>query len=342
MRPFSYARAASPADATGQFDDDAAYLGGGTNLVDLMRLGVAAPGHLIDVTGAVSAAITLRDDGGLTIGAGARNSDVASHPVVRERYPMLARAVLDGASGQVRNAATTGGNLLQRTRCPYFQDVTMPCNKRSPGSGCQATAPGADTANMAILGHSPFCVATHPSDLAVALTALNARVRVASPPDDSQDGGIAPDGGRWIDMPGLHRLPGGTPQRDTVLRPGELITEVELPPPAAGGAAPARQAYRKVRERASFAFALVSVAALLDIGPDGRVRDCRIALGGVAHAPWRAHAAERTLLGVPPAAATLAAAAEAELRYARPLPGNQYKVTLARNLITSVLEELAS
>jgi xanthine dehydrogenase YagS FAD-binding subunit len=331
MRQFSYARAGSPADATGQFRDGAAYLGGGTNLVDLMRLGVTAPDHVIDVTGALSDAVTAGEDGGLTIGAGARNSDLASHPLVRERYPVLARAVLNGASGQIRNAATVGGNLLQRTRCPYFQDVSMPCNKRSPGSGCQATQPGADTGNMAILGYSPFCVATHPSDLAVALTALNARVHVASP----HDGVVSPDGGRWVEMPGLHRLPGGVPEQDTVLRPGELITEVELPPPPGGS-----QAYRKVRERASFAFALVSVAALLDVGPDGRVRDCRIALGGVAHAPWRALAAERVLLGAPPAAEVFAAAAQAELRYARPLPGNEYKVTLARNLITSVLEEL--
>jgi xanthine dehydrogenase YagS FAD-binding subunit len=330
VKQFTFARAGSPADATREFRAGAAYLGGGTNLVDLMRLGVTAPDHLIDVTGAVSDEITARDGGGLTIGAGVRNSDLGSSPLVRERYPMLARAVLNGASGQIRNAATVGGNLLQRTRCPYFQDVSMPCNKRSPGSGCQATAPGADTANMAVLGHTPFCVATHPSDLAVALTALNARVRVSS-----QDSEIAPDGGRWVDMPGLHRLPGGLPHRDTVLRPGELITEVELPPPPGG-----RQTYRKVRERASFAFALVSIAALLDVGPDGRVRDCRIALGGVAHAPWRALAAERVVLGGRPAAAVFAAAAEAELRYARPLAGNAYKVTLARNLITTVLEEL--
>jgi xanthine dehydrogenase YagS FAD-binding subunit len=330
VKQFTFARAGSPADATREFRAGAAYLGGGTNLVDLMRLGVTAPDHLIDVTGAVSDEITARDGGGLTIGAGVRNSDLGSSPLVRERYPMLARAVLNGASGQIRNAATVGGNLLQRTRCPYFQDVSMPCNKRSPGSGCQATAPGADTANMAVLGHTPFCVATHPSDLAVALTALNARVRVSS-----QDSEIAPGGGRWVDMPGLHRLPGGLPHQDTVLRPGELITEVELPPPPGG-----RQTYRKVRERASFAFALVSIAALLDVGPDGRVRDCRIALGGVAHAPWRALAAERVVLGGQPAAAVFAAAAEAELRYARPLAGNAYKVTLARNLITTVLEEL--
>jgi xanthine dehydrogenase YagS FAD-binding subunit len=335
MKPFTYVRAGSPGEAVGEFRDGAAYLGGGTNLVDLMRLGVTAPAHVIDVTAAVSDEITARDSGGLTIGAGVRNSDLASHPLVRERYPMLARAVLNGASGQIRNAATVGGNLLQRTRCPYFQDVTMPCNKRSPGSGCQAMAPGADTEHLAILGHSPFCAATHPSDLAVALTALNARVHVASP-----DGGVGPAidshyRGRWIEMPGLHRLPGGVPEQDTVLKPGELITEVELSPPSSG-----RQTYRKVRERASFAFALVSVAALLDVGPDGLVQDCRVALGGVAHAPWRAHAAERVVLGAPPAAAAFARAAAAELRYARPLPGNEYKVVLASNLIASVLEEL--
>ena len=334
MKPFTYVRASSPGEATREFRAGAAYLGGGTNLVDLMRLGVAAPDRVIDVTRAVSDEITERDSGGLTIGAGVRNSDLASHPLVRERYPALARAVLNGASGQIRNAATVGGNLLQRTRCPYFQDVTTPCNKRSPGSGCSATAAGADTAHMAVLGHSPFCVATHPSDMAVALTALNARVRVAGPAANG-DGARGPGGGRWIDMPGLHRLPGGVPDQDTVLKAGELVTEVELPPPPAG-----RQAYRKVRERASFAFALVSVAALLDVGPGGQVRDCRVALGGVAHAPWRAHTAERVVLGARPAAEVFAAAAEAELRYARPLPGNAYKVTLARNLITSVLEEL--
>jgi xanthine dehydrogenase YagS FAD-binding subunit len=325
VRAFSYVRAGSPAEAVSQYRPGAAYLGGGTNLVDLMRLGVAAPDHVVDVTRAVADSISEGDDGELRVGAGVRNSDLANHPVVRERYPMLARAVLNGASGQIRNMATVGGNLLQRTRCPYFQDVTMPCNKREPGSGCQATEPGAETGNMAILGHSPFCIATHPSDMAVALTALGARVRVAGP-----------DGGRWVEMPGLHRLPDGRPDLDTVLTPGELITEVELPPPPRG-----RSTYRKVRERASFAFALVSLAAVLDIGKDGRVRDCRLALGGVAHAPWRAHAAERVALSLPASRETFARAADEELRYARPLPGTEYKVTLARNLIVSVLEELS-
>jgi xanthine dehydrogenase YagS FAD-binding subunit len=326
MRAFSYARAASPRDAVGQYRPGAAYLGGGTNLVDLMRLGVAAPEHVIDVTGALSAEITGTADGGLRIGAAVRNSDLAADRDVRERYPLLARAVLTGASGQIRNAATVGGNLLQRTRCPYFQDVSMRCGKRVPGSGCQATEPGADTEHLAILGHSPFCVATHPSDMAVALTALGARVHAISPDDGSE---------RWIAMPGLHRLPDDAPDRDTVLRPGELITAVELPPPPGG-----RSAYRKVRERASFAFALVSVAAVLDVGPDGRAGDCRVALGGVAHIPWRATAVERLVLGVPPGPEVFARAADAELRVARPLPGNAYKVTLARNLIVAVLQEL--
>jgi len=327
MRAFSFARAASPQDAVARYRPGAAYLGGGTNLVDLMRLGVAAPEHVIDVTGAVSAEITATADGGLRIGAAVRNSDLAADRAVCERYPLLARAVLTGASGQIRNAATVGGNLLQRTRCPYFQDVSMRCNKRAPGAGCQATEPGADTEHMAIFGHSPFCVATHPSDMAVALTALGAKVRVTGPDDG--------EAGRVLEMPGLHRLPDDAPDRDTDLRPGELITAVELPPPPAG-----RPAYRKVRERASFTFALVSVAAVLDVGADGRASECRVALGGVAHIPWRATAVERLVLGAPPSPEVFAEAADAELRAARPLPGNGYKVTLARNLIVSVLSEL--
>jgi xanthine dehydrogenase YagS FAD-binding subunit len=325
VRAFSYVRADSPAAAVGLYRPGAVYLGGGTNLVDLMRLGVAAPDHVIDVTRAIGDSISEGGDGGLRVGAGVRNSDLANHPAIRERYPMLARAVLNGASGQIRNMATVGGNLLQRTRCPYFQDVTMPCNKREPGSGCQATEPGAETGNMAILGHSPSCVATHPSDMAVALTALGARILVTGP-----------DGDRSVEMPGLHRLPDGRPDLDTVLAPGELITDVELPSPPQG-----RSAYRKVRERASFAFALVSVAAVLDTSPDGRVRDCKLALGGVAHAPWRARAAERAALGQPARQETFARAADEELRGARPLAGTGYKVTLARNLIVSVLGELS-
>jgi xanthine dehydrogenase YagS FAD-binding subunit len=326
MRSFAYTRATDGPGAVAAYHAGAAYLGGGTNLVDLMRLGVAAPDRLIDVTQATSDQVDDGPGGGLLIGAAVRNSDLAADPRVRARYPMLARAVLDGASGQVRNMATVGGNLLQRTRCPYFQDVSTACNKRSPGSGCQATAPGAETENLAILGQSAACVATHPSDMAVALTALGATVHVSG--QDSR--------ARRIPLPGLHRLPGGSPERDTTLAPGELITAVELPAPA-----PGRSTYRKVRGRASFAFALVSAAVMLEVA-DGTVTSCRLALGGVAHAPWRCQVAERAMLGQPATAGTFAWAAAEELQAARPLPGNEYKVTLARNLIAAAAEELSS
>ena len=327
MRPFEYALARDAGDAVGQFRAGAMYLGGGTNLVDLMRLGVAEPDYLVDVSRLGGDRIEPSGDG-LIIGAAVRNSDLAADPAVRERYPMLARAVLAGASGQVRNMATVGGNLLQRTRCPYFQDVSKPCNKREPGSGCPAIA--GDHSNLAILGHSAGltaaaqCVATHPSDMAVALAALDARVHVTGP-----------GGRREVPMPGLHRLPGEEPDRDTVLQPGDLITAVELPPPPAG-----RSIYRKVRERASFAFALVSLAAALDVSGDGTVRGCRLALGGVAHLPWRAARAERALIGAAATAEEFTRAADAELAEAQPLPRNGYKVTLARNLIVATLQEL--
>ncbi len=321
MRPFGYVRATDAGDAVARFRPGTMYLGGGTNLVDLMRLGVTRPDRLVDVSRLPYDTIEARD-GGLAIGGTVRNTALAAHPLVRERYPMLARAVLTGASGQVRNMATVAGNLLQRTRCPYFQDVAKPCNKRRPGSGCPAIE--GDNDNLAIFGHSPSCVATHPSDMAVALAALNARVHVTGP-----------GGARVIPMPGLHRLPGDEPDRDTVLEPGDLITGVELPPPP-----PGRSRYRKVRERASFAFALVSVAAVLDVGGDGVVRDCRIALGGVAHAPWRAERAERALRGAPAREEEFARAAEAELEPARPLRHNGFKVPLTRNLLVRTLGEL--
>jgi xanthine dehydrogenase YagS FAD-binding subunit len=326
VKTFAYDRARDVAGAVAGFRPGTMYLGGGTNLVDLMRLGVAEPEHLVDVS---KLPLTdIRADGdGLLIGAAVRNSDLAAHPVVRERYPMLARAVLAGASGQVRNMATVGGNLLQRTRCSYFQDVTKACNKRRPGSGCPAIE--GDHRNLAIFGHSASadtgqCVATHPSDMAVALAALDAEVRVAGPAGD-----------RVIPVPGLHRLPGAEPDRDTVLEPGELITALRLPAPPPGGSQ-----YRKVRERASFAFALVSVAASLDVAGDGTVRGCRLALGGVAHAPWRASRAEQALRGARGTEGAFGRAADAELAEARPLPGNRYKVPLARNLIVAVLREL--
>ncbi|MFD8533217.1 FAD binding domain-containing protein [Streptosporangium canum] len=325
MRPFAYRRATDARAAVAALSEqpNAMYLGGGTNLVDLMRLGVIAPEALVDVTRVASDTVEETAGGGLLIGAGVRNSDLAAHPVVRRRYPMLAQAVLSGASGQIRNMATVGGNLLQRTRCSYFQDVSKPCNKRQPGSGCPAVE--GDHRNLAIIGHSAACVATHPSDMAVALAALGTSVHVEGR-----------HGARQVTMPGLHRLPDGEPDRDTVLDPGDLITAVELPAlPFA-----VRSRYRKVRDRASFAFAVVSVAAALDVA-GGVVRDCRIAFGGLAHVPWRAELAEEALRGSPATEAEFARAADAELARARPLPENGFKVPLTRNVLVRTLTELA-
>jgi xanthine dehydrogenase YagS FAD-binding subunit len=325
VREFTYERAVDAAVAvTAAARPEARYLGGGTNLVDLMRLGVERPAHLVDVTRLPHDGIEPAHGGGLRIGAAVRNSDLAADPRVRRDHPLLAQALLAGASGQLRNRATVGGNLLQRTRCPYFQDVTKPCNKRLPGSGCPARE--GEHRNLAILGHSEACVATHPSDMAVALAALGATVHV-------QGSG----GERSIRIPGLHRLPGGEPERDTVLEPGELIVAVSLPPPVPN----ARSRYRKVRERSSFAFALVSVGAVLAV-EDGSVRDCRVALGGVAHAPWRAERAEEALRGGPATEDAFARAAEAELEQARPLRDNGYKAALARNVLVQTLRELSA
>ncbi|MEU0520114.1 xanthine dehydrogenase family protein subunit M [Streptosporangium sp. NPDC006007] len=325
MRPFAYLRAtdARSAVTASRERPNAMYLGGGTNLVDLMRLGVALPETLVDVTRISSGTVEEGPDGALLIGAGVRNGDLAADPLVRRRHPMLAQAVLAGASGQIRNMATVGGNLLQRTRCSYFQDVSKPCNKRLPGTGCPARE--GDHRNLAVLGHSGDCVATHPSDMAVALAALGAIVHVEGR-----------GGPRTVPMPGLHRLPGTEPERDTVLEPDDLITLVEVPAlPFA-----TRSRYRKVRDRASFAFAVVSVAAALDVA-DGVVRDCRIALGGVAHAPWRAESAEAALRGSAATEASFAEAVDAELAQARPLPENGFKVPLARNVLIRTLVDLA-
>ncbi|AXJ94888.1 MULTISPECIES: xanthine dehydrogenase family protein subunit M [unclassified Sphingomonas] len=323
MTPFSYARAVGTADAVAAgAQANARYLGGGTNLVDLMREGIERPERLVDVT-ALSTAIDDDADGGLVIGAGVTNSALASDRRVRTRYPLVARAILAGASAQIRNMATVGGNLLQRTRCTYFYDAAAACNKRVPGSGCDARE--GFTRIHAILGASPACVATHPSDLCVALTALEAEVAVAGPA-----------GERRIAFADLHLLPGDTPERETTLAPGELIVAVHLPPPPAG-----RPAYRKVRDRASYAFALVSVAAVLDVGEDRVIRDVRLALGGVAHKPWRATRAEAMLRGARAEADRFAAAAAAELADAVPLRDNGFKIELARRTIIAVLGELA-
>jgi xanthine dehydrogenase YagS FAD-binding subunit len=319
--PFGYTRAAVPdeAIASGQ-DPNTRYLAGGTNLVDLMKGGVETPTRLVDVSRLPLADIVALPDGGLRLGALARNSDTANQALVRTRYPLLAQAILAGASPQLRNAATNGGNLLQRTRCHYFYDTGFAhCNKRNPGSGCAAL----DGRNRmhAILGASERCVAVHPSDMAVALAALEAVVRVRGP-----------HGERAIPFAEFHRLPGDTPQIDTNLAHGELIVAIDLP------ASPyaAASHYLKVRDRASYAFALVSVAAALDLHGD-TVRSARIALGGVAHKPWRAHAAEAVLAGHRLDEATLAAAAQAAVKDAKPLNENAFKVPLAQRAIVRAI-----
>jgi xanthine dehydrogenase YagS FAD-binding subunit len=326
MTPFAYERAcdASSAVARVAAHPGAAFLGGGTNLVDHMRLGVAHPELLVDVTRLPFSSIEPLPDGGIRVGAGARNSDLAVNRRIRERYPVLSQALLAGASGQLRNLATTGGNLLQRTRCAYFQDITTPCNKRKPGSGCSAIE--GHNRDHAILGASEQCVAVHPSDMAVALAALDTTVVV-----------LGRQGERRIAITELHRLPGSAPDRDTVLEHGDLIIAVELPPlPMA-----ANSAYYKVRDRASYAFALVSVAAALEVR-NGRVVDVRIALGGVAHKPWRALRAETVLRGAPATEESYGRAADAELADARPLAHNAFKIRLARNTLTMVLRRLGS
>jgi xanthine dehydrogenase YagS FAD-binding subunit len=326
VREFRYERADDVAGAVALMAaaPEGAFLGGGTNLVDLMKLGVATPDVLVDVRTLTSTEIGELPGGGLRIGAAVPNADLAADRRVREGFPVLAQALLAGASGQLRNRATTGGNLLQRTRCPYFTDVTKPCNKREPGTGCGALE-GVHR-NSAVLGQTlegpGACIATHPSDMAVALVALDATVQVTGP-----------DGDREIPIAELHRLPGEDPSRDTTLRHGELITAVDVPPPGI----PSR--YRKARERASFAFALVSVAAAVQV-TDGVVTDVRLALGGVAHKPWRARVAEDALRGGPADEAAFRAAAGAELAAATPLRENGYKIPLAGNLIVATLLEL--
>ena len=325
MKPFSYMRAQDLGGAVAALAEapNAAFLAGGTNLVDLMKLGVMEPEVLVDVRRLTSDSIEELPDGGVRIGAAVTNSDLAADRTIRSRYPALSQALLAGASGQLRNLATTGGNLLQRTRCVYFYDTTTPCNKREPGSGCSAIE--GHNKNHAILGASEHCVATHPSDMAVAMAALDAFVNVHGP-----------DGERRVPIEELHRLPGDEPQRDTTLEHGELITAVDLPPLDFAS----NSKYRKVRERASYAFALVSVAAALAV-QDGVVRDVRLALGEVAQKPWRATKAEEALRGELANEANFRAAAAIELEDADPLRDNAFKVPLARNVITRTLLELS-
>ena len=325
MKPFDYRLAQDVDGAVGAVagEPNARFLAGGTNLVDLMKLGVMTPDVLVDVRRLTSDRIEELPGGGVRIGAAVPNADLAADRTIRSRYPALSQALLSGASGQLRNLATTGGNLLQRTRCVYFYDTTTPCNKREPGSGCSAIE--GHNKNHAIFGASEHCVATHPSDMAVAMMVLDAFVNVHGP-----------DGERRVPIEELHRLPGDEPQRDTTLEHGELITAVDLPPLAFAS----NSKYRKVRERASYAFALVSVAAALDV-ENGTVRDVRLALGGVAHKPWRATKAEEALRGEPANEANFRAAADIELEDTEPLRDNAFKVPLARNVIVRMLLELS-
>ena len=324
MIRFDYARPSDVADAVRRGSGAATrFLAGGTNLVDLMKENVERPEHVVDIGRLPLARIEELDGGGLRLGALVTNNQTAYDPRVAARYPLLASAILAGASPQLRNMATTGGNLMQRTRCYYFYDTATHCNKREPGSGCDAL--GGFNRIHAILGASSPCIATHPSDMCIALAALDATINIEGP-----------TGSRTVPFADFHRLPGETPDVDTNLLPGELITSVDLP----GSSAGLRSAYRKVRDRASYAFALVSVAAAIRID-DGRIRDLRLALGGVAHKPWRAVAAERTLLGAFPTPDAFARAADAELAPAVPQAHNAFKIPLAKRTIVAVLSELA-
>ncbi|MDP9044477.1 MAG: xanthine dehydrogenase family protein subunit M [Pseudomonadota bacterium] len=326
MIDFAYTRADDTAAAVriaSREGANARYLGGGTNLVDLMREEIERPPRVIDVSG-LATRIDDRADGGLVIGAGVRNTALAADRRVREHWPVLSEAILNGASAQIRNMATAAGNLLQRTRCYYFYDSAARCNKRRPGTGCDAV--GGFNRIHAILGASAQCVATHPSDMAVALVALDASVLLEGP-----------DGVRSLPLRDLHRLPGTTPEIETELRPGELITAIDLPRLPDG----CRSAYRKVRDRSSYAFALVSVAAALAV-ENGQVKHVRIALGGVAHKPWRASVAEAALQGRAATPENFQRAAEAELVPAVGLSHNGFKIDLARRVIVDVLGRLAA
>ncbi|WP_031554089.1 FAD binding domain-containing protein [Parvularcula oceani] len=328
MRPFDYHRATSSEDATGQgaagnAPGAAAYVAGGTNLLDLMKLEVMTPERVVDIGRLDLGGIEKTHDR-LRIGALVTNSDLAADERVRADYPVLSRALLSGATGQLRNMATTGGNLLQRTRCYYFYDTAMPCNKREPGSGCGAI--GGYNRIHAILGASDKCIATHPSDMAVAMQALEAEIEI-----EGQDGKR-----RTVPLLDFHRLPGDSPQIETVLGKGELITAVLLPAPRG-----ARQAYRKVRDRASYAFALVSVAGVIDM-QDGKIAAARLAFGGVAHKPWRNEAVERQLEGQAPSPDLFEAAADTLLRDAKGQGTNDFKIPLLRRTLKAVLTELTA
>jgi xanthine dehydrogenase YagS FAD-binding subunit len=324
MRLFSYERVSDPRAAIVAVSKAGAkFISGGTNLLDLMKLEVERPAHLVDISRLPLSGIEELPDGGLRIGAQAANSDAAADARVRTRYPVLSQALLAGASGQLRNKASVGGNLLQRTRCPYFYDTAAGCNKRNPGSGCSAI--GGFNRAHAILGASDACIATHPSDMAVAMTALEAQIELLG----------AGNATRSVAIGEFHRLPGDTPHIETVLRPGEMITGVVLPPPP-----PGRQLYRKVRDRASYAFALVSVAAIV-AAERGMITAARVAFGGVAHRPWRSIEAEAALAGRPVTMVTFRAAAEAAMADAVGRGHNGFKIELAKRTLCRTLAQAA-
>src|SRR5258708_4738366 len=325
MINFQYSRACDVADAVRQIaaDETAKFIAGGTNLIDLMKDDVERPSRLIDISRLPLRAVEETAGGGLRVGALVPNSDLAYHPLVEQRYPLLSSAILAGASQQLRNMASTGGNLLQRTRCLYFYDTATPCNKRQPGSGCSAI--GGINRISAILGTSEGCIATHPSDMCVALAALEARVLATSK-----------DGERSIKFADFHRLPDDTPHIDTNLRADEIITAIELPPKGFA----ANYSYLKIRDRLSYAFALVSIAVGLDIA-DGTIKEARLALGGVAHKPWRNHEAEAQLTGAPATRETFMRAAETVRRAAQRFGHNDFKIELARRSILGTLKPAA-
>jgi xanthine dehydrogenase YagS FAD-binding subunit len=325
MTPFQYSRASDVADAISQIaaDPAAKFIAGGTNLIDLMKYDVEHPARLIDISQLPLKNIEETLDGGLLIGALVPNSDLAYHPLIEQRYPLLASAILAGASQQLRNMASTGGNLVQRTRCFYFYDAVTPCNKRAPGSGCSAIS-GINRIN-AILGTSESCIATHPSDMCVVLAALEAKVHVTGP-----------GGARVIAFADFHRLPGNTPERDTNLEPREIITAIELPPKGFN----ANYSYLKIRDRLSYAFALISVAAALELEGD-TIKEARLALGGVAHKPWRDVAAEAALRGQRVGENAFTKAADLLLQGAKGYGHNSFKIGLARRAILRTLSQAA-
>jgi xanthine dehydrogenase YagS FAD-binding subunit len=332
MKTFEFIRPADSAAAvataaqakTAQQGADVRFLAGGTTLIDLMKLNVETPARVIDINRLPLDTIKATPDGGLKIGATVRNSDLANHPVVKREYAVLSQALLSGASAQLRNVATTAGNLLQRTRCVYFRDTAMPCNKREPGSGCSAITGSNRT--LAVLGTSQHCIATNPSDMCVALAALEATIHVHGP-----------KGSRAIPIGEFHLLPGATPDRETVLEPGDLITHVTLPPPVAGS----KQVYLKLRDRASYEFALASAAVAISIS-GGNVARARVALGGVGTKPWRSPEAEGALVGQPANQANFRRAAEAALGGAKPQSENAFKIELAKRCLAHALRTAAT